>query len=1040
MEKLPKTNRRIKIEFVRLASVASAGFSLLFVANTFAQNPSPPPGAPAAAAEATAERVIVTGSNIPTSEETGPNPVDTYRTEDIQKLGVVNQTDLLNKLPIEAGGTVNQNIANGGDGAVTPNLRGLLPKETLVLVDGKRVAQNANGLGVDINLIPFPMIDRIEILKDGASAIYGADAIAGVFNIILIHKFRGLEIGGTWGNTNAGASNDAREVEAWLKAGTGDDKTDILIIADAYDRSAIFSRDRNLTSNGNAIPFGGGDGRSSNKPGQVNTDDGNFFLNPNIAAPTPHSAANAQTDPQYLPLPGQNDLAPLPGGHNSPFYNTDFFAFNFAALTPAIPASDRQSFYGSFTRDLCDKYLTVFADFKYTRSFFNAAAAPTPFTPDPFHTALGTGFSPTGISVPIQNAFNPFTVADTTLPTGTPFGGVPVTTGVKYRSLEEGNRTSPTTKHDMLFDAGLKGEMGEFGDYFKTWNWELGFRYSRDEAINLSQGVVSAPGLREALLDTDPRTAFNPFLGFTGVQQQTAIARSRVYVTLHDTAIFETPSAYFNMNGDLFSLPAGPVSFAVGAEYRGERYEDTPDSLNTTFNTIGSTDLEASRVNRDVWGFYQEVRIPVTSPTWNFPGAYSLEFDLAEREEWYSQNTAATSVVKSGHSQFDTQRPKFSVRYQPIDQELTLRASYSEGFHAPSLFEISPASTQSFPAVTDPHNPRPLGGGVLPLTPPNNPTDVQVEERQIGNPNLQPEVAYEWSYGAVYSPKWLKGLTMSADWWHIDMRSIAALLGSQFILDHESSFPGLVTRAPAPAGFVGPVTLIIDPNSNLGGAVLEGLDYELIYILDTSIFGHGDWGQFTYTVNGTWVSRFELQVNPDQKPFGINGQFVPTGFALTSSLPRNRAFVSLFYHGPHDSWMNGLDVGATVHWTSQYDDDIIEGFDRKVREWTTLDLLASYTFNMPTPVVQEVPGYSKDGGKNVKMKDGKDKNVMPVSTATYSECGWRAWLNGTTVTLGMQNVFDADPPFVAGAFENNYDESLADVRGRFWYVGLKKRF
>ena len=256
MEKLPKTNRRIKIEFVRLASVASVGFSLLFAANTFGQAPplggGPPTGAPAPAAEATAERVIVTGSNIPTSEETGPNPVDTYRTEDLQKLGVVNQTDLLNKLPIEAGGTVNQNIANGGDGAVTPNLRGLLPKETLVLVDGKRVAQNANGLGVDINLIPFPMIDRIEILKDGASAIYGADAIAGVFNIILIHKFRGLEIGGTWGNTNMGASNDAREIEGWIKAGTGDDKTDILIIADFYDRAAIYSHDRNLTSNGNA--------------------------------------------------------------------------------------------------------------------------------------------------------------------------------------------------------------------------------------------------------------------------------------------------------------------------------------------------------------------------------------------------------------------------------------------------------------------------------------------------------------------------------------------------------------------------------------------------------------------------------------------------------------------------------------------------------------------------------------------------------------------------------------------------------------------
>ena len=184
----------------------------------------------------------------------------------------------------------------------------------------------------------------------------------------------------------------------------------------------------------------------------------------------------------------------------------------------------------------------------------------------PIHstTRIGIGFSPTGISVPIQNAFNPFTVADTTLPPDTPFAGIPVTTGVKYRSLEAGNRTAPTTKHDMLFDFGLKGEMGEFGDYFKTWNWEMGFRYSRDEAINLSGAVVSASGLREALLDTNPATAFNPFLNFSGTNQQTAAARDRVYVTLHDTAIFETPIGLFQFERrfvhifrpDRFRLPS----------------------------------------------------------------------------------------------------------------------------------------------------------------------------------------------------------------------------------------------------------------------------------------------------------------------------------------------------------------------------------------------------------------------------------------------------------------------------------------------------
>jgi len=104
-------------------------------------------------------------------------------------------------------------------------------------------------------------------------------------------------------------------------------------------------------------------------------------------------------------------------------------------------------------------------------------------------------------------------------------------------------------------------------------------------------------------------------------------------------------------------------------------------------------------------------------------------------------------------------------------------------------------------------------------------------------------------------------------------------------------------------------------------------------------------------------------------------------------------------------------------------------------------VIASYTFKLSAPVAeQEVAGYAKDGGKNVKMHDGKEKNVVPVSTAEYGACRWRAWLNGTTITLGMQNVFDFDPPFVGGAFENNYDESLADIRGRFWYAAIKKRF
>src|SRR5205823_814373 len=140
-----------------------------------------------AGGQAEVERVIVTGSNIPTAEETGPNPVDTYRPQDIEKMGIRNATDLTTFLPQEAGGTVNLNIGNGGDGSVQFNLRGILAKETLVLIDGKRVASGSLGGaggsgGVDVNLIPFIMIDHIDILKDGASAVYGADAVSGVVN------------------------------------------------------------------------------------------------------------------------------------------------------------------------------------------------------------------------------------------------------------------------------------------------------------------------------------------------------------------------------------------------------------------------------------------------------------------------------------------------------------------------------------------------------------------------------------------------------------------------------------------------------------------------------------------------------------------------------------------------------------------------------------------------------------------------------------------------------------------------------------------
>src|SRR6266513_2443553 len=246
----------------------------------FAQDITPTPQT-AVQASAITDEIIVTGSNIPTAEEVGPQPVDTYRRDDIFRLGVHSATDFVQTLPMATGASINENLTTIGDGRTEIDLRGLLPKETLVLQDGRRVATDgfagykvgANHFlapTVDLNMFPLGLIDHIDILKDGASSIYGSDAIGGVVNVWLIHKFQNhAEVYFSYGNTNLGASNDQAEKLAYVLGGVGDDKTDIVVYAEWYDRDAIYSRDRDISSNADWTRFGGGDDRSDDFAGRV---------------------------------------------------------------------------------------------------------------------------------------------------------------------------------------------------------------------------------------------------------------------------------------------------------------------------------------------------------------------------------------------------------------------------------------------------------------------------------------------------------------------------------------------------------------------------------------------------------------------------------------------------------------------------------------------------------------------------------------------------------------------------------------------------
>jgi outer membrane receptor protein involved in Fe transport len=337
---------------------------------------------------------------------------------------------------------------------------------------------------------------------------------------------------------------------------------------------------------------------------------------------------------------------------------------------------------------------------------------------------------------------------------------------------------------------------------------------------------------------------------------------------------------------------------------------------------------------------------------------------------------------------------------------------------------------------------------------------------------------------------------LSADFIHIDIRGFTTSIDPQFLVEHAGpQDPVTGTQHLGEStiirdGFNGPILLLLTPEQNLGREILSAWDFEAVEIFDTSRLGHGDWGTFTATWNETYMADVDLQAVPDGKRLTVVGKF-GGGFQGNNgggSFTHNRWYASLFYDGPSGSWMQGIDAGAVVHFVGQYWDNAAFTFDdlrlrpgfapdqfgnctklstllvdpppgftfprpgqpgfvpcvgtfaRKVREIVTLDLIVNYTFNLPPPAAQnEVAGYAKDGGKNVKM-DGKEKNVMPVSTAEYNPCGWRAWLNNVTITVGVDNVTDEQPPFVAAAFENGYDQQTANNKGRLWYVGVKKRF
>ncbi|PYJ36640.1 MAG: hypothetical protein DME81_09625, partial [Verrucomicrobia bacterium] len=769
MEKLMIKNVPIKFGSLRVALVASIGFPLIFASSALAQNPPPPPPPPAGAAPAPAaapgaaevERVIVTGSNIPTAEEVGPNPVFSLNRDLINKSGQGTTTEqLLKSQPVMSASSVPVN--NNGTGQAGPagtssiSLRGFDPGASLVLIDGRRVAHfpgAANsGFGfVDLNSVPVTATQSIEILKDGASTTYGADAVAGVINLKFYKDYRGAQVTLGYGNT---LDKDAGEYYGDILFGVGDDKTSISGDMFFYHHNSMFNRDR---GNSAVPPF-----LSSN------TSPYNLQLSPAVAqhpfdifgnpqpAPTLTAAQLARKTFFATAPTGTNGLAPA----NTFIYDLGsrvrgsiLPGFNFNAFSSSFPEQERWGGYTAFETKICDDLFRVYGDFYYVDAkthdelapvatgSFQTPGSPTLFIPPnhPFAVnasgvAITPPNTPTGAQVGLPfGAFNPFN----------PFEQI-ISGGTRARFADFGNRLIDNENIAERFTVGVKGDKLFNG----TWGYDAGFMYSQIEQISSFQGV-NGPRYEQILNANDPlfnptsatfigqTTPYNPFNDFS-----VPIASNQPlleFATLHSRDLFTSKLATLDLNiytTDLFDLPAGGVGLAFGGVFSREAYTIDPDDQNRLQQNAGVGRIEPVKAGRKEWAIYAEALFPIFSPKFNIPGFYSLEFTAGVRyEEWLNNDTNAAV-------------PKVGVRWQPFDEQFTIRSTWGEGFLEPSMvqlygperFLLGPVHFVGFsPPGTE-------QAGTL-----QNVADPETTIEQLPNKNLAPEHDRTWTGGVVYT-------------------------------------------------------------------------------------------------------------------------------------------------------------------------------------------------------------------------------------------------------------------------------------------------
>ena len=760
----------------------------LFVSSTVSQSAFAQEG------EAVIEEIVVTGSRIPRADLDGVAPVTTYSSEDIDRSGATSIGQLLREIPSVAGGAQTTQINNGGGGVMQISLRGIGAVRTLVLVNGRRVVSSvndgANGLAVDLNTIPTSIIERIEILKDGASAVYGSDAVAGVVNIITKKQFEGFELSAYAGDTTRGGG--ARRQVDLTVGGPGDS----VFLASFTDEEEIEVTDREWAQTplfyalGEIIFLG-----SSAPPW------GRYRF--------AEEAAGRDCDGDGA-IDGNCDLT-LGPEYGSDFRTFDYFggdSYNYAPSNYQRQPNTRGSlsFFGENELDglsvgpLGD--LSGYLEATYTKRSSEAELAEVPLAPLAFF----------GHSAPYSkdNYYNPLgaDIADW-----------------RRRMVEGGRRTDSNEEDTARLLVGLRGEW--FEGPLSGWFWEahasygeskrelhFGHIYDLERVTNaVGPTIGSSPGDLRCANDTANCVPLNTF-GENSVTQE--MLDYLTFTTDESFGMDQQIWAVSLTTPALFQMPAGAVGAAFGFEYRDEFASDMPDPRVAALGDAATgTPRQPTSGGYDVTEGYLEVVLPLLADQ---PLAELVEVEAAVRYSNYSAFGSTTN-------------PKIGLRWR-VGGDVVARGSFSTAFRAPNVGELYGGAGTSFPSLSDPCSGGRMGGSICmdPRVPDQGfeIISTQIRTRVGGNDTLKPEEADIFTVGMVWTPETaLAGLSLALDYYDYELVEAIGGLGADFILNAcamRGELCDRIERFPD-----GNVRQLDNRTANAAGLESSGIDLALAY-------------------------------------------------------------------------------------------------------------------------------------------------------------------------------------------------------------------